>query len=391
MENSIIVVRKDDRIITALFEEREMVTVRTDRTMEKSRVGNIYLGKVRNIVKNINAAFVEIAGKEIVYLSLNENKNPVFADLKDHPIRIGDELIVQIAKDATKSKASLATTNISISGRYVIIVRGKNTVGVSAKIEDDSERDRLKETLRPFLGTDYGFIVRTNAAGIGKEVLLAEAERLTGQYKNIVEKGIHRTCYSVLFTAPPQYISEIRDGYSSEIDSIRTDDAEIFEDIKRYLEACTEEEQAKLEFYEDKSISLSVFYGVESKLQNALNERVWLNSGAYLVIQPTEALVSIDVNTGKAISGKEDTEETFFKVNLEAAEEIGRQLRLRNLSGIIMVDFIDMKEEEHKKLLLKRIREVLALDHIPAKLIDMTALNLVEITRQRIHKPIYEQ
>ena len=154
---------------------------------------------------------------------------------------------------------------------------------------------------------------------------------------------------------------------------------------------CPGDELKKLEFYRDDQISLSTLYGIESKLQNALHERVWLDSGAYLVIQPTEALVSIDVNTGKAIAGREDTEETFFKVNLEAAEEIGRQLRLRNLSGIIIVDFIDMKEEEHKKKLLKKIKEVLALDHIPAKLIDMTMLNLVEITRQRIQKPIYEQ
>ena len=391
MGSSIIVVKNGDRIITSLFEEKEMITVRSDKSEEKASVGNIYLGKVRNIVKNINAAFVEISGKEICYLSLNENPDPVFADRKKHPIRVGDELIVQIAKDATKTKALNGTTNISLTGRYAVLVRGKNSVGVSSKINDEAERNRLKELIKPFVGADYGFIVRTNAASVPEEELKAEAERLKEEYDSIINNGIHRTCYSLLFSAPPQYISEIRDGYSSEIECIKTDDKEIYGEIEKYLETCPKEELAKLEFYTDDRISLSTLYGIESKLQKALYERVWLDSGAYLIMQPTEALISIDVNTGKAIAGKEDTEDTFLKVNLEAAEEIGRQLRLRNLSGIIIVDFIDMKTEEHKSRLLKRIREVLAQDHIPAKLVDMTALNLVEITRQRIHRPLYEQ
>ena len=391
MGSSIIVVRSGDRIITSLFEDKDMITVRSDRSEKKAAVGNIYLGKVRTIVKNINAAFVEIIGKEICYLSLNENPDPIFADQKKHPIRVGDEVVVQIAKDATKTKALNGTTNISLTGRYAVLVRGKNTVGVSSKISDEAERNRLKDLVKPYTGDDYGFIVRTNAAFVPGEELKAEAERLKEDYDSIKKNGIHRTCYSLLLSAPPQYISEIRDGYSSEIESIKTDDKEIYGEIKRYLETCPKEELAKLEFYEDESISLSTLYGIESKLQKALYEKAWLDSGAYLIIQPTEALVSIDVNTGKAIAGKEDTEDTFFKVNLEAAEEIGRQLRLRNLSGIIIVDFIDMKKEEHKSALLKRIREVLARDHIPAKLVDMTALNLVEITRQRIHRPLYEQ
>jgi ribonuclease G len=391
MGSSIIVIRSGDRIITSLYEDKEMITVRSDKTEAKAAVGNIYLGKVRNIVKNINAAFVEISGKEICYLSLNENPDPIFADLKKHPIRVGDEVIVQIAKDATKTKALNGTTNISLTGRYAVLVKGKNTVGVSSKIADEAERNRLKELIKPYTEEDYGFIVRTNAAFVPEEELIAEVKKLKEEYYSITKNGIHRTCYSLLFSAPPQYISEIRDGYSSEIESIKTDDREIYEEIKRYLETCPKDELAKLEFYEDDSISLSTLYGIESKLQKALFERSWLSSGAYLIIQPTEALVSIDVNTGKAITGKEDTEETFLKVNLEAAEEIGRQLRLRNLSGIIIVDFIDMKKEEHKNLLLKKLREVLSKDHIPAKLVDMTALNLVEITRQRIHRPLYEQ
>ena len=391
MGNSIVVVRSGDRIISSIFENGEMLTVRSDRNEGKARVGNIYLGKIRNIVKNINAAFVEIAGKEICYLSLNENRNPVFGDEKKHPMRVGDELVVQIAKEPTKTKAALATVDFSFTGRYCVLTRGKNSIGVSSKIEDKNERERIKALLEPYADEEFGFIVRTNAASAPEEEITKEAEKLVGLYRETALKGIHRTCYSVLYTAPPQYIGEIRDGYSFEIERIITDDREIFEDIQRYLENCPEEERAKLEFYEDASLSLSALYGIESKLQKALHERVWLDSGAYLVIQPTEALVSIDVNTGKAITGKENTEETFFKVNCEAAEEIAAQLRLRNLSGIIIVDFIDMKKEEHRKQLLAKLTEELAKDHITTKLIDMTPLGLVEITRQRIRKPIYEQ
>ncbi|MCR5727390.1 MAG: ribonuclease E/G [Lachnospiraceae bacterium] len=392
MGNSIVIVRSENKIITALFHERELVTIGLESEEKKVKVGDIYIGKVQNIVKNINGAFVEIAEKKICYLPLSENENPVFCDGKEgKPIKIGDEILVQIAKDTAKSKAPLASVKLNLTGRYVVLTKGKPTVGVSGKISDEDERKGLKELVKPLLGKDYGFIVRTNAAGADEKDVLKEASDLKEKYESLVTQKVHGTCYSKVYSAPPSFIWEIRDGYSYEIDNIKTDDKDIYDSIKEYLMSQPKEEQEKLEFYDDSNLSLSVLYGLEGKLQKALQDKVWLDSGAYLVIQPTEALVSIDVNTGKVITGKQNTEETFFKVNCEAAEEIAAQMRLRNLSGIIIVDFIDMKKEEHRKQLLTKLREEIAKDHITTRLIDMTPLGLVEITRQRIRKPIYEQ
>ena len=405
MSNSIVIVRSENKIITALFHERELVTIGLEKEDKKPKVGDIYIGRVQNIVKNINGAFVEIADKEVCYLPLSEDMCPVFCDGKDRTgngsfdkqngkngqgIRIGDELLVQICKDTAKSKAPLATVDINLTGRYAVLAKGKAVAGVSSKITDDADRARLKGLVQPYLHGDHGFIVRTNALTANDEEIIDEIRSLEEQYKTLTSKKIHGALFTKVYAAPASFILEVRDGYSYEIDSIKTDDKEIYESLKEYMSLYSPKELDKLEFYEEKNISLSVLYGLEGKLEKALQDKVWLDSGASLVIQPTEALVSIDVNTGKAIAGKQNTEETFFKVNCEAAEEIAAQLRLRNLSGIIIVDFIDMKEEEHRKKLLEKLKEEIAKDHITTRLIDMTPLGLVEITRQRIRKPLHE-
>ena len=419
MGNSIVIVRSDNKIVTALLHERELVTIGLEPEGKKVKVGDIYIGKVQNIVKNINGAFVEIADKEVCYLPISKGMEPVFCDGRsrdehtvttdandaedtntskkgntnkgERKIRIGDEILVQISKDTAKSKAPLATVDLNLSGRYVVLAKGKSGIGVSSKISVDADRERLKKLVEPYLGEGYGYIIRTNALIASEDDIIREVASLKEQYEILTSKKIHGVCYTKVHSAPPSFILEVRDGYSYEIDSIRTDDEEIYESLKEYMESQPETEQKKLEFFDDKNISLSTLYGLEGKLQKALQDKVWLDSGAYLVIQPTEALVSIDVNTGKAIAGKQNTEETFFRVNCEAAEEIAVQLRLRNLSGIIIVDFIDMKKEEHRKALLEKLREEIAKDHITTRLIDMTPLGLVELTRQRIRKPIYEQ
>ena len=390
MSNSIVVVRKDDSILTALFSDKELVTIGLESMEKEERVGDVYIGKVQNIVKNINGAFVEIGKKKMCFLPLEDNRAPIFCDGREHGIRIGDELFVQIVKEKKGNKAPLATVGLTLTGRLLVLVRGKENVGVSGKIIDADIREKLKNLVEPYVGEGFGFIVRTNAATALMEDVVKEAEALVDQYRKLVSEKVHASCYSKVYSAPPEFIMEIRNGYSFEIDNIITDDSEIYEGIREYLELGPKGELEKLSFYNDKSITLSVLYGLESKLQKALQDKVWLDSGAYLVIQPTEALVAIDVNTGKAIAGKQDTEETFFKVNCEAAVEIAAQLRLRNLSGIIIVDFIDLRKEEHKRRLLSLLNDELSKDHITTRLVDMTPLGLVEITRQRIRKSIYE-
>lgn len=392
MSNNLIIVRRDDRIVTGLYEDNRLVEVMTEKVDDrKNLLGNIYLGKIKNIVGNIGAAFVEIADKQICYLSMNDVKNPIFAgEGHSGPLRVGDEIIVQINRDSAKYKAPLATVDINLTGRYMVLVHGRPIVGISQKIKDEDERNRLKETVKKYVSEDYGFIVRTNAEHVEDAALIEEAERLTADYRDMVEHGVHKTVFSTLYTTPASYLWEIRDVYSEDIEAIKTDDEEIYNDIKSYLTVYQPQDLNKLVLYTD-TYPLSKLYSIDEKIKKALEERVWLDSGAFLVMCHTEACNVIDVNTGKAIKGKTKQEDTFLKINLEAADEVARQIRLRNLSGIIIVDFIDLQSDEHKNMLLKRLSEEFRKDRIPTKVVDMTKLGLVEITRKKTRKPLYEQ
>lgn len=392
MGNKLVFVRSNNRIISGLIDGNDLVEVQVEQENNESLLGNIYLGKVKNIVKNINAAFVEVEDKQMVYLSLTDMKNPVFSD-SDHPgkLRVGDELIVQVSKENSKLKAPLATTEFNLTGKYVVLVHGRRSLGISQKISNPDQRKHLKEVIRPYIGDGYGFIVRTNAENAADEVLEQEIARLVKEYRNIVDFGVHWNCFTRLYSMPPAYIGEVRDSYSGELEEIKTDDEGIYAQLKDYLAVYQPEDLKKLVLYREKNLPLTKLYAIEEKLARALYERVWLDSGAYLIIQPTEACTVIDVNTGKSIAGKTDTEGTFFNVNIEASDEIARQIRLRNLSGIIIIDFIDMESEEHKKALMKHLSSVCEKDRIPTKVVDMTALNLVEITRKKIRKPLSEQ
>jgi ribonuclease G len=392
MNNKLIITKQDNQIISAIYEGNDMVQVNIDHRENISILGNIYIGKVKNIVKNINAAFVEIGDGKMCYLSLAENLYPIYVKPKQtDKLVVGDELLVQISKEDIKTKAPVVTTNINFTGKYVVLIHGRSMIGISSKIEDENERKRLRNLMKAYKEDSYGFIVRTNAVHMNKERIHEEIMFLKKQYEELKQYGIHKSLFSLLYQNPPGYICDIRDGYGDRIDEILTDDLEIHKNIKEYLENYQKEDLAKLHFYEDDMISLKNLYSVNSKLEKGLNEKVWLKSGATLIIQPTEALTVIDVNTGKAISGKKNVEDTFFKVNMEAAQEIAKQIRLRNLSGIIIIDFIDMSKQEYKVNLMKALEELFRKDPIKTTLVDMTALNLVEITRKKVRKPLHEQ
>ncbi len=390
--NKLIITKQDNQIISAIYEGSDMVQVNIDHRESISILGNIYIGKVKNIVKNINAAFVEISGGKMCYLSLEENLYPIYIKPKQtEKLVVGDELLVQISKEDIKTKAPVVTTNINFTGKYVVLIHGRSMIGISSKIEDEEERKRLKKLMKGFKEDSYGFIVRTNAVHMNEERIHEEIMFLKKQYEELKQYGVHKSLFSLLYQTPPGYICDIRDGYADRIDEIVTDDLEIHKNIKEYLENYQKEDLEKLQLYKDDMISLKNLYSINSKLEKGLNEKVWLKSGATLIIQPTEALTVIDVNTGKAISGKKNVEDTFFKVNMEAAQEIAKQIRLRNLSGIIIIDFIDMSKQEYKVKLMKVLEELFRKDPVKTTLVDMTALNLVEITRKKVRKPLYEQ
>jgi len=379
--------------VAALSEEERIVEIRLESDQEKSILGNIYTGQVENIASNIQAAFVQIEPGKRCYYSLAEAQRAVFSAGRkgNGPLRPGDELLVQVSRDAMKGKLPALTSNLNFTGRYLVLTTGDKKFGLSSKLALE-DRHRLsgwlkEEAERP--DKEFGIIVRTNAADASKEEILKELEWLKGRYHKAVVQGRNRTCFSLVLETEPFYVAAVRDAYGRDLDEIITDVPEIREMILGYLEEISPELKEKLRFYQDKLLPLYKLYRVETALDAIQKEKVWLNSGGFLVIQQTEAFVSIDVNSGK-YTGKKKMEETFRKINLEAAAEIGRQLRLRNLSGIILIDFINMENPDHRDELFHVLQKLLRKDSVKSRAIDITPLHILEMTRKKVRRPVIE-
>ncbi len=380
---------KDDNLVTDLFfpEEGDV------------KIGNIYLAKVTEISENTGGAFLSL-GEEKAYLPLSA------AELK--AVRPQDELIVQVRKSAVKTKEIRVTRKLSVAGRYLALSSDGNGVSVSKKIRDEERREELRSL--PFgrpgegasddlpersaatlsesggaAGASSGLpaqvVIRTNAQAASNEEILEEYERLSAAFTDILKKGRTRTCYSLLYKAPDFFRTIITDAKCGTPELVMTDLPDVYERLS--------EDGIGVKLYEDKGIPLIRLYSIQSVIEDSLKKRVWLKSGGYLVIEPTEAMTVVDVNSGKNVQRKEK-EEIFLKINLEAAAELARQLRLRNLSGIIIADFINMKNPEHNKKLQQTLSALLSKDPVTAVLVDFTKLGLAEITRTGTRKPLRE-
>lgn len=364
-------------------------------------IGDIYIGKVQNISRNINAAFVDLGNKYLTFLPLAEAKAALVLNRNlDGTLKSGDEILVQITKEPMKTKLAGVTTRISLSGRYVVAgtrTPGQKSAGplpdcvsketahtngnvqVSSKLnKKQQQRFRSLEALQE-LSREYQIIVRTNAGTLTEEgPLLEEVMQLTEKLKHLLAIADKRTCYSCLYRSKPDYITFIQNTYRTEYEEVVTDLPDIYEILRESFQGT----DIPIRFYEDSLLPLHKLYSVEMRIKELLDTKVWLKSGGYLVIEPTEALISIDVNTGKCETGK-NAEETFLKINLEAAEMIALQLRARNLSGIILVDFINMKHKEHEQQLIESMRKLLKRDPVTANVVDLTELGLMELTRKK--------
>ncbi|MBE5944067.1 MAG: ribonuclease E/G [Lachnospiraceae bacterium] len=370
---------------------------------EDSILGNIFVGRVSNIVKNINAAFVDIKKGLSCYYPLEEYTGK--------GLKIGDLLTVQINKEPIKTKQPSVTTKISMAGEYVL-VHQDDVVGVSAKIGDSSERDRLKGIVGKAIAdfkanqkskeTVFGGIIRTKASGVSDEILYNETINLLCKLDEVIYKSKYATGYSCMYEKMPEYLIDIQ-VFSKSNSNICTSDmdlnstkrcsseefVEIISDIEEVIEKCREYNISEPKLYNDPMISLRSFYGLDTIIEKALNKKVYLKSGAYLIIEPTEAMTVIDVNSGKAIKGNVK-EDKVLAINEEAAREIAIQLRLRNLSGIIIVDFISMKNSHNNEILMNTLKEAVYKDSVSTIVVDMTRLGLVEMTRKRMKRPLYE-
>lgn len=397
--NSRIIITKEELrdgetyLICAKYDEKQMTQIELQKEGRKSRLGNIYVGRVANIVENIQAAFIEIEKGVTCFYSLKDLKEPYFIKKQGNkPLCIGDELLVEVTRESVKTKPPAVSSNLNFPGRYLILTTENHQLGISKKIPAD-ERKRLQELMKPYQSTEYGWIVRTNAKDADEPEVLEELAVLKEQYEQLTMYAKHKTVYSLVRESEPFYLSFIKGLAFDEFDQIEkitTDIREVYENLEAYLKEQEKNLYKKLCFYDDRLVSLSSVYSLKHELERTLNTRVWLSSGSYLVIEPTEALTVIDVNSGKN-NKKKTKEELILAINKEAAVEIARQLVLRNISGICVIDFIDMKEKAHQEELMHTLRMELKKDKIPTTLVDITRLGLVELTRKKVKKSLKEQ
>ncbi len=398
MADELLITRKEDMILSVLASGRRVIQIHAEPVPERdvfeARVGDIYVGKVCNVVKNINAAFVEFARGQMGYLSLAEREMPLHtqgAPFQEGRVLAGDEIIVQIKREASGGKSPTLTGTVNLAGRYAALTVGKRGCHVSKKLRDGKQREHLLELLSRYADEGYSLVARTNCGEAADEVIERELGWLLRRYRDIVTYGMHKTALTKLESAPAGFLGDIRDGYAREVKRILTDQDSLYETIREYIAAQMPGELAKLALWDPSWGKLDAVYDISRTLERAFQTKIWLKSGANLVIQPTEALVSIDVNTGKAVSKKKDVQKTFYRVNEEAALEIAGQLRLRDLSGMILIDFIDMESEEDNQALMEVLRQEVEKDPVPTVVVDMTKLGLVEVTRKRIRRPLVEQ
>ena len=376
-------------LVAALEKEGRICQLNPMSLNSDSILGNIYIGKVKNIQKNIQAAFVEIENGIMCYYSMAEKASPCFVNVKkNNVLKIGDEMIVQVSKEGIKSKLPYVSSNLNFTGRYLVLTSERKELGFSGKLKKE-EKKQIREILKDKIPENVGIIVRTNCRDAQEEEILHELEELMKRYEAVLQKGKSRVCFSVLEKSMPEYVQILQNLYSQDLEEIVTDKQELYECAVQYLKGYKQQEKI-VRYYEDKLLPLYKLYNLEKAFEQAQNERVWLKSGGFLVIQQIEAFVCIDVNTGKFTS-KKDMQETFRKINLEAAKEIAWQLRLRNLSGIILIDFINMERDEDKEELMQTLQRYLWQDSIKGTVVDMTELNIVEVTRKKVRKSLAEE
>lgn len=395
MDKKLVILSYQNKDIGVILHDNRLYSLKVYPQCEDSLLGNVYVGKVQSIAKNIQAAFVEVEDRKLCFLPVSDGRNAFVRNRKaDGSLRCGDEILVQVEKDAVKTKQPVATSRISLSDKYIALSMGSEKAGFSKKLSAGK-----KEACRNYLiqqgilredGNSVlygiGLIVRTNAETLSEtdfSLLREEYEDLRERFQTLLHRAEHSACFTQLSEKKIPVVEDIRNYYEKDYGEIVTDLPHV------YKELLSQNGTKPVRLYED-PYSLIKLYSLKTKINELLCRNVWLKSGAYLVIEPTEALTVIDVNTGKFIKKTTDTEEAFFQVNAEAARESMRQLRLRNISGMILIDFINMKSEKNKAALLQILRAEAACDDVQTDVIDYTALGLVEITRKRVGRPLKE-
>jgi ribonuclease E len=395
VERTMVVRQRDDRTQIAVLEDGVLVEHYVNRSTQQSYVGNVYLGKVQNVLPSMEAAFVDIGKGRNAVLYAGEVNFDV-SGLEGQPKRIesalkaGQSLIVQVTKDPVGHKGARLTSQVSLPGRYLVYVPGASMTGISRKLPD-TERNRLKAILKKVMPENAGVIVRTAAEGAAEEELARDVSRLAAQWEAIEKKSKSASAPAQLYGEPDLTIRVIRDVFNEDFAKLMVAGDQGWDTVDEYVRYVAPHLADRLSRWEPESAD-DVFaaYRIDEQLAKALDRKVWLPSGGSLVIDKTEAMTVIDVNTGKFTGQGGNLEETVTRNNLEAAEEIVRQLRLRDVGGIVVIDFIDMVLESNRELVLRRMLECLARDRTKHQVAEVTSLGLVQMTRKRVGAGLLE-
>lgn len=377
----------------AILEDGELVEFYTERAEEEQAAGNIYKGRVENVLPGMRAAFVNLGQEKNAFLYVDD----AHADDRDHHrhrtiqevLKVGQEVIVQVSKEPIGSKGARVTTNVSLPGRYLVLTPYADAIGVSRRIARESERERLRalaERLRPH---GMGVIVRTVAEGVPQHALIRDLAYLKRLWNGIRARARTTRAPALLHREANLLTRTIRDHFDESVDRFVLDDLGAYQRAREIAAGLSPHLRSRLELYSG-AVPLFEVRGVEAELDRALKRRVWLKCGGYLVVDETEALTVIDVNTGKNV-GTTDLSDTVLSTNKEAAVEIARQMRLRDLSGIIIVDFIDMEQEADETELIKTLQGALKSDRTRVTVLGMTRLGLLEMTRKKVRESLLSQ
>ncbi|MCX7780827.1 MAG: Rne/Rng family ribonuclease [Negativicutes bacterium] len=367
----------------AMLEDGELMEASVERTDAGHIVGNIYKGKIKNVLPGMQAAFIDIGRDKNAFLYVGDIF-PRFASHSaqaDDVLTIGQDILVQIAKDAGGTKGPRATTHLTLPGRYVVLMPTVDFIGISRRIADDAERERLKVIAEKVRPAGMGIIVRTVAEGKSAEDLARDVHYLSNLWNALTARAKRVNAPALLYRDVDLVIRIVRDYLSHDIEQFILDNREAYGRVCDLLSYNSPELLPRVKLHQGPD-AIFEHYGVEAELEKLGKRHIWLKCGGYIVIDQTEALTVIDVNTGKFV-GKTNLADTVFRANLEAAAEIARQLRLRDIGGIIIIDFIDMDSEEHQQAVLAALEEKLKKDRTKTNVLGLTGLGLVEMTRKK--------
>lgn len=380
----------------ALVENGVLQELFVERTAKRDLVSNIYKGKVVRVLPGMQAAFVEIGLSRTAFLHANDIINPKTKNTQPEPnisdlVHEGQMITVQVVKDMLGSKGARLTTDLSIPSRFLVYMPFGEYIGISQRIENEAERERLKQIVKQIKDANTaclagGVIIRTAAEGVSEAELSQDMAYLIKLWQHILDKKQKIQTPTLIYEELPLYQRVIRDVIVQNISKILVDSRETLGKILEFVREFVPNAEEKIEHYPGER-PLFELYNVEEDLQKALSRKIALKSGGYLIIDQTEAMTTVDVNTGSFV-GARTLEDTVFKTNLEATHAISRQLRLRNLGGIIIIDFIDMQEAEHRTQVLKAFEKMLLRDHAKTKITQVSELGLVEMTRKRTRESL---